>query len=123
VTLNYGEAMHWYKAAAAQGHAKAMYDIGTLFENGQGVERSMPDAARWYRDAAERHEPAAAHSFAILYETGQGVEPDKVEAWVWFSIAAEKEFPGASQSREALGAQLSTPEMERARQLLAQRTA
>ena len=43
-------AMHWYHLAAERGEAKAMFNLGVLYDEGLGLEE--PDftrAAHWYR--------------------------------------------------------------------------
>jgi len=37
VAQNYAEAVKWYRFAADQGGAKAQYNLGVMYENGQGV--------------------------------------------------------------------------------------
>jgi TPR repeat protein len=37
---NYTEAAKWFTMAANQGYAKAQYNLGTLYENGEGVGRA-----------------------------------------------------------------------------------
>jgi TPR repeat protein len=40
-TQDYAEAMVWFLKAAAHGDAVAQNDIGLMFQNGQGVARTM----------------------------------------------------------------------------------
>ncbi|MFN8923757.1 MAG: tetratricopeptide repeat protein, partial [Sphingobacteriia bacterium] len=40
--------------AAEQGHANAQYNLGQLYEQGEGVEPSYDQAMHWYRLAAEQ---------------------------------------------------------------------
>ncbi len=47
------EAAKWYRAAAAQGNAAAMYNLGLLYEEGRGVAVNANEAIAWYRKAAD----------------------------------------------------------------------
>ena len=48
------EAVRWYRKAAKQGYAKAQYNLGVAYENGQGVKQDHDEAVRWYLKAAEQ---------------------------------------------------------------------
>ena len=39
VAQDYTQARQWYEKAAAAGNAQAMYNLGWLYEHGQGVAR------------------------------------------------------------------------------------
>ena len=52
VTLNYDEALHWYRAAAEQGLARAQNNLGLLYEKGWGVPQNFIQAHAWYNIAA-----------------------------------------------------------------------
>ena len=43
---DYGEAVKWYRKAADNGLAKAQYNLGVLYEIGQGVPRDESKAAK-----------------------------------------------------------------------------
>lgn len=48
---DYAEAMRWYRRAAEKGHAKAMNNIGVLYERGEGVPADPAAAAGWFARA------------------------------------------------------------------------
>jgi TPR repeat protein len=54
------EAVRLYSLAAAQGHARAQYSLGFMFEDGQGVAQDRAEAIRLYR-------LAAAQGYAFAY--------------------------------------------------------
>ena len=44
---------------AEQGSADAQYNVGVMYENGDGAEKSDEEAVKWFRKAAEQdYEPA-----------------------------------------------------------------
>ena len=52
VTLNYAEALKWYRLAAAQGFTPAQLNIGVAYGRGQGVARDLVRAHMWLSIAA-----------------------------------------------------------------------
>jgi hypothetical protein len=52
VPLNNAEAARWFQKATNKGNASAMYDLGTLYEDGKGVTKSTSIANQLYRRAA-----------------------------------------------------------------------
>jgi TPR repeat protein/serine/threonine protein kinase len=49
---NSTKAEQWYRKAAAKGSLKAMYNLGLMFEYGNGVGRNSAEAQKWYAKAA-----------------------------------------------------------------------
>lgn len=47
-------AIVWYKRALKHGHARAAFNLGSLFERGVGIERDLSRAAKLYEEAARR---------------------------------------------------------------------
>ena len=80
----------WYRKAAEQGYASAQYNLGVLYENGDGVPKDAAEAALWYRKAAEQGYASAQYNLGVLYENGDGVPKDAAEAALWYRKAAEQ---------------------------------
>ncbi len=83
---------------AEQGDATAQFDLGTLYDVGDGVEQDYVQAATWYRKSAEQGESAALYNLAIMYDAGEGVRQDVVQAYAWMSAA---EIFGNKGTRES----------------------
>ncbi len=49
---NHGEAVKWFRKAAAQGFAMAEFSLGVCYRFGLGVERDGKEASIWYQKAA-----------------------------------------------------------------------
>jgi len=65
-------AEQWFTKAAEAGLPRAMFNIGTLLDMGQGV--AGPDytaAAGWYRRAADAGFGAGAQNLAHMYTVGR----------------------------------------------------
>ena len=53
------EALKWCRKAADQGHAKAQYTLGWMYETGDGVEKDYVEAYAWWNIAAKADSDAA----------------------------------------------------------------
>jgi TPR repeat protein len=59
VTQDYTKAADWYAMAADSGDADAMFYLGLLYANGQGVAQDYAKAREWYEKAAEKGNESA----------------------------------------------------------------
>src|SRR5437773_3728986 len=78
------------KAKAETGDAKAEYDLGLCYANGNNVAKDEVEAVKWFRKAAEQNYAKAQATLGFCYYDGQGVTKDEVEAVKWFRKAAEQ---------------------------------
>ena len=125
VSQSYEEAFAWWRKAAAQGHAGAQCDIGTLYRYGRlgapdpeklayldaeglGVRRDDEKARRWFMKAAEQGQPSAQYALGRIYETGRGVEANNKAAVGWYALAAMQGYQAAIEAV----ARLAGPEDE-----------
>ncbi len=97
------EAIVFYRQAAEAGDAESAYQLGSLYDRGQGVR---PDAAQrnaWWRKAAERDYAPALLALAEMARTGDGMAKDDALAATYYRRAAEKgSGPAAAQLARAL---------------------
>ena len=75
---------------AEQGDAEAQFNLGVLYDNGEGVKQNRVKAAEWYRLAAEQEHAKAQCNLGVLYDRGKGVEQNHTEAAKWYRRAADK---------------------------------
>ena len=111
--------MKWYRKASDKDNGAAQYRIGTMYENGIGVERNQDEALKWYEKAAEncdenaekrlyqidlaaaqRGDAEAQYRLGEKYSCGQGVEEDDKLAVKWYRKAAEQ---GSAEAQKELG--------------------
>lgn len=94
---NWRDASPWLRRSADQGNSMAQYSIGAVYEEGQGIRKSLKKALKWYRLAAERRNGQAALAIGLMYEFGyefgipgitKGVPRNYEEAARWYRIAA-----------------------------------
>lgn len=79
------EAMRWYLAAAAQGHAEAQNSVGS----GLQADKKFAEARPWYEKAAGQNHALATNNLAYIYDLGLGVTQDRQRAFQLYSQAAD----------------------------------
>ena len=79
--------MKWYRMAADQGLSQAQYNLGVMYDNGQGVAQDYSAAMKWSRMAADQGEPGAQYNLGSMYHHGQGVPQNTSEALRWLHKA------------------------------------
>ena len=92
---DFAAAIAEWRPLANGGDPTAQFNLGVLYEYGQGVPLDPAEAARWYRLGAEQGNAFAQKALGVLYNAGKGVEKDDAEAVRWYRSAAEQDFPEA----------------------------
>ncbi len=64
---DYATALRTWRPLAEAGNARAQYNLGLMYDNGQGVTQDYPEAVRWYRLAAARGHPSAQFNLGVIY--------------------------------------------------------
>jgi TPR repeat protein len=104
---NLPAALKWARAAAEQNFAPSFNILGTMYKQGEGVQKDLTEALKYFRKAAEFEVAEAQYNLGYLYALGEGVPKDAAEAVKWFRKAAEQGDPDA---QNALGAMYSRGE-------------
>src|SRR5215510_4891076 len=86
---DYDGAGRLWEALAKEGHARAQFQLGMLYEHGTGLPQDNPTAVRWYRKAAEAGLPEAQLRLGLQYHWGTGVAKSRPDAMQWLLRAAE----------------------------------
>ena len=81
-----------------KGDAKAQYNLGLMYYNGQGVLQDYKEAVKWYRKSAEQGYAKAQHNLGVMYEDGLGVLQDYKEAFKWYRLASEQGYAEAQHN-------------------------
>jgi TPR repeat protein len=109
------KAMKWYRKAAQQGDLSSQIALGLIYGAGRGVPQNYFQAVKWFRLAAEQGDPLAQYNLGLIYAGGYDVVPkDEIQALVWFDLAAEGGNADARESRVALAARMSPPQVAKA---------
>ena len=84
---NFEEAFTLWQTLADGGNEEAQFQLGLMYDKGQGVNEDPAAAVQWYTRAAEAGHIKAQHYLGILYEYGRGVEKDLEMAKQWYAKA------------------------------------
>ena len=87
---DYETALREWTPLAEQGDASAQYNLGFMYDNGEGVPQDDATAVKWYTRAAEQGDASAQYNLGVMYYNGDGVPQDGVTAVKWFTRAAEQ---------------------------------
>ena len=93
-------AIQEWKPLAEQGDIYCQYNMGLMYDLGQGVPQDYTEAFKWYRKAAEQGVAKAQSTLGVLYIKGDGVLQDYTEAFKWNRKAAEQ---GDARAQSNLG--------------------
>lgn len=67
---NTEEVVKWFRKAAEQGHADALYELGKCYDNGRDVAKDDAEAAEWFHKAAEQGDADAQYNFFNCFSSG-----------------------------------------------------
>ena len=77
---------------AQKGDAEAQYNLGVMYDEGQGVPQNYKEALKWYTKAVEQGYAEAQCNLGVMYAEGRGVSKNYKEALKWFTKAAEQGY-------------------------------
>ncbi len=93
-----GEAVRWYKKAAAAGEADAMFNLGLLYSQGwEGTDPSPKQAFFWYESAAEAGDAEAMYVAGNCFLSGIGTEKNTEQAEFWLKKALSAGYAAAQE--------------------------
>jgi len=114
---DYDTALKEFRLAAEQGDAQAQFELGVMYDEGQGVAQDYQEAVPWYRLAAEQGYALAQNNLAVVYWKGQGVTQDYVIAHKWTNLAAANGVKEAVKLRDLLEEELTPSQLAEAQQM------
>ncbi|SHO56358.1 J domain-containing protein [Vibrio quintilis] len=68
--------------------SQAQYQLGQMYQRGEGVKQDAAQAFYWIEQAAENGNPQAQAEVAEAYVTGNGTPPDNEQAVYWLTLLA-----------------------------------
>jgi uncharacterized protein len=90
-------ARSFLRLATTYGHPGALYALGVMSIEGEGMKQNSAQGLKWLNAAVRKHSPEAAAYLAELYAKGKIVKFDETRALMWYVIAAQAaqqdEFP------------------------------
>ena len=110
---DYAAAYREWLLLAEEGDAEAQFNLGILYDLGQGVAQSKVRAATWYRRSAEQGFAAAQYNLAVMFKNGEGIPQNNVLAYALFDLAAADD-PEAAEQRDSMARSIAAEEIDRA---------
>ncbi len=101
----------------AQGHAGAQFNLGWMYDQGEGVPKDAAKAVEWYQKAAAQGDANAQYNLGLMYDRGEGVPTDLVLAYTWLNLAAAGGDEDATKMRSTAETLLSKSELAEAQRL------
>ena len=111
---DYAAEVALIRPLAERGFAFAQFNMGVLYDNGQGLPQDDAQAMVWYRKAAMQGLPQAQVNLGIMYEQGEGVPVDNVEAYVWYALADSQGDARAPQAKRDIAEKMTSAQIEEA---------
>lgn len=84
-----------WEEQAKKGDAQAMNNLGTLYDQGKGVEPDAGRAFHWFAESANAGNPSGMNNYGRMLEQGRGAPANPEEAARWFDKAARLGQPEA----------------------------
>ena len=94
MTEDDAKAVAWYQKAVDQGYAKAQYQLGKCYKNGEGIAKDEKKAVELFLLAAKQDNGDAQYQLAKCYLKGKGVAKDEAKAKSWLKKAVKNEKDG-----------------------------
>ena len=82
-------ARTYLRIATSYAHPRALYGLGTMSIEGEGMTKNPSQGLKWLNAAVRKHSPDAAAYLGELYRTGSYVHQDDTRALMWYIIAAQ----------------------------------
>lgn len=116
---DYASALKDWRPLAEQGDAGAQYNLGMMYDLGQGVPRNYVEAVKWWRLAAAQGDGLAQNNLGALYGAGRGIPRNYVESYKWRSLALAQGFSQAGKALDALSTLMTPAQIAEAQRLAA----
>lgn len=110
--MEFGTAAGLLDQAARAGYVKAQMLLAHCYENGRGLESSLPYAAYWYGQAGVQGDPKGQLRMGMMYLRGIGVDANRELAMQWLELAAGQGDPEAMDAVLELEQGYAMPEEE-----------
>ena len=108
------------RRAAEQGNASAQFNLGLMYDNGEGVPEDDREAVKWYRKAAEQGNLFAQYNLGVMYAKGEGVPEDYVKAYAWVNLAAARGDEKAVEAKDRIRRRMTAEQLAEAQKLSAE---
>jgi TPR repeat protein len=121
VKQDYPEAARQFQAPAAAGNDQAQFYLGSMYSEGQGVEKNEAKAIAWLSKSAAQRNTRAMGMLATSLFSRHRDEHDLIDAYAWAHLAAESDPIQASTSaREVIAQYCSEAQKKQGQKVMAE---
>ena len=114
---DYATALKEWTPLAEQGNSSAQNNLGSMYDDGEGVIQDYKTALKWFTLAAEQGHADAQFNLSVKFALGKGVIEDKVYAHMWANIARSNEQKKASKLLDIIVKRMTPSQIEKAQDL------
>lgn len=113
---DYAAELAIVRPLAERGFAFAQFNLGVLYDQGQGVPLDDHQAILWYRKAAEQGLSQAQINLGLMYQEGEGVPRDYAQAYFWYALADSQGDSQGPQAKQEVAAKMTPAQVAEAEQ-------
>ena len=77
-------------SAAQAGDSESQFQLGVIYDRGEGVDQDYRQAVEWYTKAASSGHADAQFHLGTMYDRGEGVDQNYQQAFYWYQKAAKQ---------------------------------
>lgn len=90
---DYETAANEFIPLAERGDHRAMYALGSMYSEGQGVEKDLKKSFELFSEAAKNGRSDAMYKLGLMYELGLGIKQNTKKAVRYYQKSAKKGYP------------------------------
>lgn len=114
---DFDTAAREFSLLAAKGDKEGQYNMGLLYEEGQGVAKNYYEAVSAYTKAARQGYVDAYFALGEIYISRSAPKKDRVEAYRWLEMAAKYGHPRGNDEFERNKLSMTVEQLDEARKL------
>ena len=114
---DFATALQEWRPLAEWGDSAAQFNLGLMYEDGEGVPQDYKEAASWYRKAAEQGYAEAQTNLGFMYGKGLGVLQDSVLAHMWYNIGSANGDELGAKNRDIVAERMTPEDISKAQAL------
>jgi len=99
------------------GRPAAQFNLGVMYDKGDGVPQDYKEAIQWYRLAADQGTPSAQLNLGFMYDKGIGVPQNYVQAYMWYSLAGPVGSAKGPNNRDLIAPKMTRVQIAEAQRL------
>lgn len=114
---DYTTAYRDWLSLAERGDAEARYNLGVMYEKGQGVPQDYAEAVKWYLLSAQQGVAEAQYNLGVMYFNGNGVRQNYVTTYAWVNLAAAQGNKDAVKNLEIVQERMTPAQVAKGQKL------